>query len=273
MDKHYLDGKKKSTSGMVFPADAIIVPPFPANDFPETSTMTKLIAALDTPSLEEGLELVDKLGDSVEWFKVGSRLFCLSGPTAVAELKKRGKKVFLDLKFHDIPNTVANAVDAVVGSGADMVNVHALGGAEMMRAAVGTARKAVPSPLVIAVTVLTSMDEDALRQALGLDGPCLPAAHVERLASLAKASGMDGVVCSAWEIEAIRRVAGAEFKLIVPGIRPAGADTGDQKRVATPAMATEKGADFIVVGRPIYAAANPAKAAAAITAEIARATK
>ena len=235
--------------------------------------MTKLIAALDTPSLEEGLELVDKLGDSVEWLKVGSRLFCLSGPAAVDELKKRGKKVFLDLKFHDIPNTVANAVEAVAALGADMVNVHAIGGDEMMRAAVTAARNSDATPLIIAVTVLTSMDEESLRQALGAEGPCPPAAHVERLAGLAKTSGMDGVVCSAWEIEAIRRSVGSNFKLVVPGIRPSGTDAGDQKRIATPAMATEKGADFIVVGRPIYASSNPAEAAAAINAEIARTTE
>ena len=258
---------------MVFPADAIIVLLSREMDFQEILAMTNLIAALDTPSLEEGLGLVDKLGDSVEWFKVGSRLFCLSGPTAVRELKKRGKKVFLDLKFHDIPNTVANAVEAVAGSGADMVNVHALGGSEMMRAAAGAAKKSNPEPLIIAVTVLTSMNDDSLREALGSEAPCAPETHAPRLAEMAKNSGMDGVVCSAWEIEAIRRVAGDDFKLIVPGIRPSGTDIGDQKRVATPAMATEKGADFIVVGRPIYAARNPAEAANAITAEIARATK
>ena len=230
--------------------------------------MTELIAALDTPSLEAGLNLVERLGDSVEWFKVGSKLFCQAGPKAVEELKNRGKKVFLDLKFHDIPNTVANAVSAAAETGADMMNVHASGGMEMMRAAVDAAKSADNPPIIIAVTVLTSMDEGQLSQVLGPGATNNPERHVALLAELAAKAGMDGVVCSAWEIETIRGIAGSEFKLIVPGIRPAGAAVGDQKRVATPALAAEKGADFIVVGRPVYAADNPSEAASAIVAEL-----
>ena len=233
--------------------------------------MTKLIVALDVDTLDKALALVDAAGSEVEWYKIGSQLFCEAGPDAVAALKKRGKKVFLDLKFHDIPNTVANAVAAGVRMGADMVNVHASGGSEMMRAAVEAAAAAKPdggtAPLVIAVTVLTSMDGAALNEALNTDG-VEPAAQVAHLAKLARKSGMNGVVCSAREIELIKEVCGDDFTLVVPGIRPAGSAVGDQKRVMTPSEAAAKGADYIVVGRPVLKAENPAEAAKAINAEL-----
>ena len=233
--------------------------------------MTELIVALDKDSLEDALALVDAAGDSVKWYKVGSQLFCKEGPDAVRALKEKGKKVFLDLKFHDIPNTVANAVANGVSMGADMVNVHASGGSEMMKRSVEAGVKAAPAgvnPLIIAVTVLTSMDESGLRAAINSD-VATPAEHVKHLAKLAKSSGMNGVVCSAHEIDIIREVCGEDFLLIVPGIRPAGSAVGDQKRVMTPSEAAGKGADFIVVGRPVLQADNPAEAAASIQAELA----
>ncbi len=233
--------------------------------------MTQLIVALDKDSLEEALPLVDAAGDSVEWYKIGSQLFCKEGPAAVKALKERGKKVFLDLKFHDIPNTVANAVANGVAMGADMINVHACGGEEMMNRAVEAGIANAPSgttPLVIAVTVLTSMNKAALQQALNCDS-CTPEGHVKHLAKLAKTSGMNGVVCSAHEIDVIRENCGKDFVLVVPGIRPAGAAVGDQKRVMTPGEAAAKGADFIVVGRPVLQAENPADAAKAIQSELA----
>lgn len=232
--------------------------------------MTELIVALDRDSLEEALPLVDAAGDSVKWYKIGSQLFCKEGPAAVKALKDKGKKVFLDLKFHDIPNTVANAVANGVSMGADMINVHASGGQEMMSRAVEAGIQAAPSgtnPIIIAVTVLTSMNEAALKQALDRDD-CTPAGHVKHLAKLAKTSGMNGVVCSAHEIDIIREECGEDFVLVVPGIRPAGASVGDQKRVMTPAEASEKGADYIVVGRPVLQAENPAEAAKAIQKEL-----
>ena len=232
--------------------------------------MTQLIVALDRDSLDEALPLVDAAGDSVKWYKIGSQLFCKEGPAAVKALKERGKKVFLDLKFHDIPNTVANAVANGVAMGADMINVHACGGEEMMIRAVEAGIKNAPSgtnPMVIAVTVLTSMNEEALKQVLNYDN-CTPAGHVKHLAKLAKNSGMNGVVCSAHEIDVIRENCGEDFVLVVPGIRPAGAAVGDQKRVMTPGEAAAKGADFIVVGRPVLQAKNPAEAAKAIQAEL-----
>ena len=233
--------------------------------------MTQLIVALDRDSLEEALPLVDAAGESVQWYKIGSQLFCKEGPAAVKALKERGKKVFLDLKFHDIPNTVANAVANGVAMGADMVNVHACGGREMMTRAVEAGIKNAPAgidPLIIAVTVLTSMNESALREALNCD-TATPADHVKHLAKLAKTSGMNGVVCSAHEIDIIRENCGRDFVLVVPGIRPAGSAVGDQKRVMTPGEAAAKGADFIVVGRPVLQAENPAEAAKAIQAELA----
>jgi orotidine-5'-phosphate decarboxylase len=232
--------------------------------------MTELIVALDRDSLEEALPLVDAAGDSVKWYKIGSQLFCKEGPAAVKALKDKGKKVFLDLKFHDIPNTVANAVANGVAMGADMINVHASGGEEMMTRAVEAGTEAAPegtNPIIIAVTVLTSMNEAALQQALDRDD-CTPAGHVEHLAKLAKTSGMGGVVCSAHEIDILREVCGEDFVLVVPGIRPAGASVGDQKRVMTPAQAAEKGANYIVVGRPVLQAENPAEAAKAIQEEL-----
>lgn len=233
--------------------------------------MTKLIVALDKDSLDEALAVVDAAGDSVEWYKIGSQLFCKEGPVAVKAVKAKGKKVFLDLKFHDIPNTVANAIAVSVKMGVEMVNVHASGGEEMMSRAVEAAKEAVSGgdmPLVIAVTVLTSMNEAGLTQVLNIDTPRPPAIQVEHLAKLAKQSGMAGVVCSAHEIELIKNACGQDFKLVVPGIRPAGSVVGDQKRVMTPAEAAEKGADFIVVGRPVLQAPDPAAAAQAINEEL-----
>ena len=232
--------------------------------------MTELIVALDKDSLSEALPLVEAAGESVEWYKVGSQLFCSEGPKAVKALKDLGKKVFLDLKFHDIPNTVANAVANGVRMGADMVNVHACGGSEMMTRAVeagASAAKDGTSPLIIAVTVLTSMNDSAIKETLN-NPDATPAKHVEHLAQLAQKSGMNGVVCSAHEIGLIRKKCGSNFILVVPGIRPAGASVGDQKRVMTPAEAASAGADFIVVGRPVLQAENPAEAAKAINDEL-----
>ena len=234
--------------------------------------MTQLIVALDKDSLADALPLVDAAGDSVEWYKIGSQLFCKEGPAAVKALKERGKKVFLDLKFHDIPNTVANAVSNGIAMGADMINVHASGGEEMMSRAVEAGIEAAPSgtdPIIIAVTVLTSMNEAALQQAINSDN-ATPAERVQHLVKLSKKSGMNGVVCSAHEIDLIHKCCGDDFILVVPGIRPAGAAVGDQKRVMTPGEAAEKGADFIVVGRPVLQADNPAEAAKAIQMELAR---
>ena len=223
---------------------------------------TRLIVALDYPELEDALSLAESL-DSVKWFKVGKQLFTRYGPRAVKALKERGRNVFLDLKFHDIPNTVAHAVRSSAAVGADMTNVHASGGPAMLAAAAAAGRES--NVLVIAVTVLTSLDRRELA-AVGIDVP--PQQHVVRLANLAKEYGIAGVVCSAHEIHAIRQACGSDFQLIVPGIRPAGAAKGDQKRIMTPAEAAAAGAQFIVVGRPITQAPDPEAAAAGILADI-----
>jgi len=235
------------------------------------SIATELIVALDIDTIAVARDIVQAAEEQVLWYKVGSQLFCRTGPQAVAMLKENGKKVFLDLKYHDIPNTVANAVATAGAMGVDMVNVHASGGREMMQAAVKilAEKSGDQKPLLIGVTVLTSMDQAALAESLNLDDDYTPQNHVRHLAGLASASGMDGVVCSAHEISMIRDQCGGEFKLIVPGIRPAGSSRGDQKRVMTPGEAASLGADFIVVGRPVYQAPDPAAAAAAIVAEMA----
>ena len=224
---------------------------------------TELIVALDVDELDQALRIVDALGEHVEWYKIGKQVFTANGPQAVHLLKERGKKVFLDLKFHDIPNTVAAAVRSAGKIGADMVNVHASGGGEMMKAAAEAAREF--DMILVGVTVLTSMNSSELAN-IGISSS--PEQQVIRLARLARNAGLDGVVCSAWEIAAIHKVCGADFQLVVPGIRPAGADHGDQKRVMTPAQAAAAGAQFIVVGRPVTQAENPVTAAKLVKQEL-----
>jgi orotidine-5'-phosphate decarboxylase len=200
-------------------------------------------------------------------FKVGSQLFTNEGPRAVQKLAGLGFEIFLDLKFHDIPNTVAQAIAAASRlPGLRLVNLHASGGVEMMRAAREAARKGKSRPALLAVTILTSLDDAALRR-IGMSGS--PARRALALARLAKQAGMDGVVASAHEVAAIRRACGPKFLIVVPGIRPATASLNDQSRVATPAAAIRAGADYVVVGRPITAARNPRAAALAVSNEIA----
>ena len=233
---------------------------------PPGTRRPRLIVALDVDSLDEVKRLVDALGEHVHCYKVGKQLFTRTGPEAVQWLKQNGKWVFLDLKFHDIPNTVAQAVRAGVELGADMVNIHAAGGAEMIHAGAEAAANADADALLIAVTVLTSLDADALH-AVGVASA--PGAQVERLARLAQAGGAHGVVASAHESELIRTACGPDFVQVLPGIRPATAAHGDQKRVVTPAAAAALGAHYIVVGRPIREAPSPGAAAAAIQEELA----
>jgi orotidine-5'-phosphate decarboxylase len=227
-------------------------------------TNTQLIVALDVNTPEEGLALVDRIGDACTWYKVGKQLFTRYGPDIVRQLKERGKKVFLDLKFHDIPNTVREAVRSAAAIGADMTNVHASGGAAMLAAAAEGAKES--DVLLIAVTVLTSMDEQELA---GVGIAASPRDQVVRLAQLTEANGVPGVVCSALEIGPLREACGPDFVLVVPGIRPAGSSADDQKRVMTPGQAAELGANFIVVGRPIRCAEDPAAAARSVVAELA----
>jgi orotidine-5'-phosphate decarboxylase len=211
-----------------------------------------LMVALDVPSRDEALSLARATGGYASHFKVGGRLFTAEGPSLVRELKKSGNGVFLDLKYHDIPNTVAEAAQAATALGVDFFDVHALGGEEMMRAAVEASREeaerlgAAP-PRILAITVLTSMPS-TVDEVL---------AHAER----ARAAGVDGVVSSAWEAKAVRELTGPDFLIVTPGIRPSWAARNDQRRVATPEMAVANGADYIVVGRPITKADDPGDAA------------
>jgi orotidine-5'-phosphate decarboxylase len=234
----------------------------------------RVFVALDVDSLEEAGRLLDRLEDAVSGVKIGSQLFTSAGPAAVELAHKRGHRVFLDLKFHDIPNTVAGAVRSAARLGVYMLNVHASGGAQMMRAAAESAAQAardfgVARPVCLGVTVLTSLDRRALEAEVGvtasIDG------HVLRLADAARQAGLDGCVASPQEIRRIRLALGPRFAIVTPGIRPASTTTeDDQKRVATPRAALEAGADYLVVGRPITAAADPRAAAAAIIAELAK---
>ncbi|HLG58998.1 MAG TPA: orotidine-5'-phosphate decarboxylase [Vicinamibacterales bacterium] len=234
--------------------------------------MGKLLVALDVDSGARALELATELRGIAGGFKVGSRLFTLEGPALVRRLVDAGVSVFLDLKYHDIPNTVAQAVDAAVSTGAWMVNVHASGGVPMMQAAARAGAEAAdrlgrPRPIVIAVTVLTSMDEPTLKD-LGVQRPLLD--QVTTLARMAQTAGLDGVVASPQETAAIRAACGADFAIVTPGIRgaSAAADKNDQSRTMGPAEAVLAGATYIVVGRPIIAAANPKAAAASIAEEL-----
>ncbi|MGB4450188.1 MAG: orotidine-5'-phosphate decarboxylase [Tepidanaerobacteraceae bacterium] len=220
---------------------------------------SKVIIALDTPDEQKALELVKLLKHKVSVFKVGLELFCSQGPVIVNKINDLGCKVFLDLKFHDIPNTVAGAARAALSTGAVMFNVHASGGREMLRKVRETVDSAdLPEkPIVIAVTVLTSLDESDLND---INISKSPLEQVKTLALLTKESGLDGVVASPREITAIREVAGQDFVIVTPGVRPAWAQAGDQKRIMTPAEALDAGASYIVVGRPVTAAPNPVEA-------------
>jgi orotidine-5'-phosphate decarboxylase len=231
--------------------------------------MDQLLVALDVDTVAEARALADRLRGVVGGFKVGNRLFTSEGPSFVEELAALGDRVFLDLKFHDIPNTVAGAVKAATRLGVWMLNVHASGGSAMMRAARAAAdeeaaRRSRPTPLVIAVTVLTSLDQQTLPE-IGLDASLT--AQVERLAALAEASGLDGVVASPQEIDIIRRRLGRRFAVVTPGIRGAGDQRGDQSRTMSGAEALAAGASYLVVGRPIIAATDPRAAAERIAAE------
>ncbi|MFQ3338253.1 MAG: orotidine-5'-phosphate decarboxylase [Colwellia sp.] len=215
----------------------------------------KVVVALDFDKKQDALSFVDKIQPSDARLKVGKEMFTYFGPEFVKQLTGKGFDVFLDLKFHDIPNTVAKAVTAAADLGVWMVNVHASGGSQMMT----KAKKSLDTygedaPLLIAVTVLTSMNEADLR---GLGIQKTPAEQVKFLADLTKQSGLDGVVCSAWEAEQLKSDLGKEFKLITPGIRPAGSAQDDQQRIMTPKKAIDVGVDYLVIGRPITKATNP----------------
>ncbi len=231
--------------------------------------MEQLLVALDVDTVAEARALADELRGIAGGFKIGSRLFTSAGPAFVEELASRGDRVFLDLKFHDIPNTVAGAITAATRLGVWMVNVHASGGSAMMRAARAAAdeeaaRASRPAPLVIAVTMLTSLDQGALTE-IGLNSSVT--AQVERLATLTEAAGLDGVVASPQEIALIRRACGPRFAIVTPGIRGAGDAKGDQSRTLGAGGALAAGASYLVVGRPIIAAADPRAAAERIAAE------
>src|SRR5712692_5946767 len=240
---------------------------------------SSLIVALDFDSLSTAVKFAKQVADLVGMFKIGNQLFTAAGPAAVKEVAALGTGIFLDLKFHDIPNTVAGAVlSAAAMNGVQLVNVHALGGSAMMQAAAQAVSAGVPMgadrPRLLAVTILTSMDKAAIRE-VGVSGP--PRFRVVKLAQLAQKSGVDGVVASVQEAKAIRKACGREFLIVTPGVRPSDKSASaknenthkdDQARTATPRQAIKAGADFLVVGRPILAAPDPRAAIQQIVEEI-----
>ncbi len=229
----------------------------------------KIIFALDVHGLDDIDRWSDTLAGKVGMFKVGKELFTSCGPAAVKAVQRHGGQVFLDLKYHDIPNTVANAMLEAARLGVQLANLHALGGAEMMETAVTAVRKEFSDaerPRLLAVTILTSSTVHTLRQ-VGIEHSVQD--MVLRLAQLAKASGMDGVVASPLEIGLIREACGPDFLIVTPGVRPSFAAVDDQKRIMTPSEAVSSGADYLVIGRPIAKAADPVQAADSIAAEIA----
>jgi orotidine-5'-phosphate decarboxylase len=239
----------------------------PATD-PLEEARKRLIVALDVPDATAAAALVNRLENTCHWFKVGLELFVAAGPAVLEPLVKRGHSIFLDLKFNDIPNTVAGAARSAAALGARMITVHAGGGPAMLAAARAALDGLTDPPELLAVTVLTSMDQGQTN-AIGLDRS--PAAQVALLARMGLAAGIHGFVCSPQEVASLRALTGPEGVLVIPGIRPAGAAIGDQKRIATPAEALRLGASYLVVGRPITQAPDPAEAAEAILKEMAEA--
>ena len=228
----------------------------------------RLIVALDVPDAVSAIDLVNRLEVNCTWFKIGLELFVSAGPAVLEPLVERGHSVFLDLKLHDIPNTVAGAVRSAAALGVRMITIHAAGGPAMLSAARAALEGIDNPPELLAVTVLTSMDA-AQMSAVGLSRS--PAKQVELLARMGLAAGMRGFVCSPQEVAALRALTGPNGVLVVPGIRPSGAESGDQKRTATPSESLRLGANFLVVGRPITQAPDPAEAAKAILKEMAEA--
>ncbi len=228
-------------------------------------TRDRLIVALDVPSAGQARQLVQSIGESASTYKIGKQLFTAEGPQLVRELVASGRKVFLDLKFHDIPNTVAAAVRSAAELKVTMLTVHASGGSKMLKAAAEAAAQSTAKPMILAVTVLTSM-ADADLEEVGIAGTALT--QVLRLGALARQAGCGGLVASAKEAGELRRELGEGFAIVTPGVRPAGSPVGDQARVVTPRDAIAAGATHLVVGRPIIEAPDPARAAAEIVAEI-----
>ncbi len=242
------------------PVSEVLVP-----DSQKSDPRRKLIVALDVSTAAAAREMVAAIGDSAFSYKVGMQLYTAEGPQLVRDLVRSGRRVFLDLKYHDIPNTVAAAVHEAAELDVSMLTVHASGSAKMLRAAVDSARAVKPDLVVLAVTVLTSMDADDLKN-IGIRGTVED--EVVRLASLALKSGCRGIVASAREASKLRAELGRDFAIVTPGVRPAGTGHGDQVRVVTPAEAIAAGASHIVVGRPITEAADPAAEARAILAQL-----
>lgn len=231
----------------------------------------EVITALDVESRHDALKLVEDLSGVIDFFKVGSRLFTAEGPSMVRELQEAGARIFLDLKFHDIPATVAGSVRAATALGIRMMTLHASGGLDMMAAAAReaketAARLGIERPLLVGVTVLTSLSREDLSAVFSHEGKVSDI--VMGLADRAGEAGLDGIVASVGEAPLVKERLGGDFIVVTPGIRPTGADVGDQKRVATPRKAADAGSDYLVVGRPIYQAPSPAEAAKAILEEL-----
>ena len=228
--------------------------------------MAQLIIALDRPDAAQAIDLVDRLGDDADFYKVGMELFTAAGPSVVQALRDRGKRVFLDLKYHDIPNTVASAVRAAGALGVDLLTVHAAGGPNMLRAAADAL--GANGPRIVAVSLLTSLSAGEVEQVWNRAVPDL-GFEVDRLTRLALDAGLAGVVASPLEVAAIKQRHGARCLVVTPGVRPAGAARDDQTRTATAGDAARDGADYLVVGRPVHAAADPVAALRALRSEIA----
>ena len=237
----------------------------------ELTARERLVLALDVDDFKKAEQLVGKLSDYVGVFKIGSQLFTAEGAKVVNMINERGSKVFLDLKFHDIPNTVARAAEVATKLGVYIFNVHTSGGYEMMKAATEATAKTsqelgIRKSLILGVTLLTSINQEILEKEIGIKKRLKK--QVVHMAKLAKDAGLDGVVASSWEIKEIRKTCGKDFVILTPGIRPAGKSSDDQKRVMTPREAIKLGSDFLVIGRPIRNASNPVEAAKEILREM-----